>query len=99
MWMPGAVPALAREATKEDLNLTLSAVSAAVAALEAQRDLKLFDRLPRRVALIESDAVFLPRPGRWWRGPNPRRCYWGTWRRPRAAACACTQARRWQAIG
>lgn len=44
----------------QDLNLTQSAVSAAVAALEAQHDLKLFDRLPRRIALTEAGAVFLP---------------------------------------
>ncbi|ESQ83078.1 hypothetical protein AEAC466_14540 [Asticcacaulis sp. AC466] len=42
------------------LNLTQSAVSAAVAALEARYDVKLFDRVGRGIALTEAGRLFLP---------------------------------------
>lgn len=42
-----------------DLNLTQSATSAAVAALEAQYQTKLFDRIGRRIKLTEAGRVFL----------------------------------------
>jgi len=41
------------------LNLTQSAVSAAIAALEARRGAKLFDRVGRGVELTEAGALFL----------------------------------------
>ncbi len=41
------------------LNLTQSAVSAAIAALEQRHDVKLFDRIGRRVALTQSGRQFL----------------------------------------
>jgi DNA-binding transcriptional LysR family regulator len=41
------------------LNLTQSAVSAAIAALEERHDLKLFDRIGRRIELTEAGKVFL----------------------------------------
>lgn len=41
------------------LNLTQSAVSAAIAALELRHDVKLFDRLGRRVALTQAGRLFL----------------------------------------
>lgn len=42
-----------------DLNLTQSATSAAIAALEARYATKLFDRVGRRVVLTEAGRVFL----------------------------------------
>jgi DNA-binding transcriptional LysR family regulator len=42
-----------------DLNLTQSAVSAAVAALEARHATKLFDRIGRRIELTEAGRLFL----------------------------------------
>ncbi len=42
------------------LNLTQSAASAAVAALEARYGVKLFDRVGRGLALSEAGAAFLP---------------------------------------
>lgn len=42
------------------LNLTQSATSAAVAALEARHGTKLFDRIGRRIALTEAGRLFLP---------------------------------------
>lgn len=42
-----------------ELNLTQSAVSAAIAALEARYDTKLFDRIGRRIALTEAGRLFL----------------------------------------
>jgi DNA-binding transcriptional LysR family regulator len=42
-----------------ELNLTQSATSAAVAALEARYQTKLFDRVGRRIALTEAGRVFL----------------------------------------
>lgn len=42
-----------------DLRLTQSAVSAAIAALEARYDTKLFDRVGRRIALSEAGEIFL----------------------------------------
>jgi len=42
-----------------DLNLTQSAVSAAVSALEARYATKLFDRVGRRIELTEAGRVFL----------------------------------------
>jgi DNA-binding transcriptional LysR family regulator len=42
-----------------DLNLTQSAVSAAVAALEARYATKLFDRIGRRIELTEAGRLFL----------------------------------------
>lgn len=42
-----------------DLNLTQSAVSAAVAALEARYATKLFNRIGRRIELTEAGALFL----------------------------------------
>jgi DNA-binding transcriptional LysR family regulator len=42
-----------------DLNLTQSATSAAVAALEARYATKLFDRVGRRIALTDAGRVFL----------------------------------------
>jgi DNA-binding transcriptional LysR family regulator len=41
------------------LNLAQSAASHAIAALEAQHDTKLFDRVGRRIALTEAGQVFL----------------------------------------
>jgi len=41
------------------LNLTQSAVSAAVAALEARYDIKLFDRIGRGIALSKAGKLFL----------------------------------------
>ena len=41
------------------LNLTQSAVSAAIGALEYRHDMKLFDRIGRRVALTQEGRVFL----------------------------------------
>lgn len=42
-----------------DLNLTQSATSAAVAALEARYAIKLFDRIGRRIELTEAGRLFL----------------------------------------
>jgi DNA-binding transcriptional LysR family regulator len=42
-----------------DLNLTQSATSAAVAALEARYQTRLFDRVGRRIALTEAGRLFL----------------------------------------
>ncbi|MGO4870434.1 MAG: LysR substrate-binding domain-containing protein [Roseiarcus sp.] len=42
-----------------ELNLTQSAASAAVAALEARHGVKLFDRIGRRIALTAEGRVFL----------------------------------------
>lgn len=42
------------------LNLTQSAVSNAIAALEAEHDVRLFDRVGRGVALNATGAAFLP---------------------------------------
>jgi DNA-binding transcriptional LysR family regulator len=42
-----------------DLNLTQSAVSAAIHALEARYAIKLFDRVGRRIALTQTGNVFL----------------------------------------
>lgn len=42
-----------------DLNLTQSATSAAIAALEARHATKLFDRVGRRIVLTEAGRVFL----------------------------------------
>ncbi|QAY95285.1 LysR family transcriptional regulator [Methylovirgula ligni] len=42
-----------------DLNLTQSAVSAAIHALEARYAVKLFDRVGRRIALTQTGNVFL----------------------------------------
>ena len=41
------------------LNLTQSAVSAAISALERRHDVKLFDRIGRRVALTQAGRLFL----------------------------------------
>ncbi|MCI4679648.1 LysR family transcriptional regulator [Rhodoblastus acidophilus] len=41
------------------LNLTQSAVSAAIGALEQRHDMKLFDRIGRRVALTQEGRIFL----------------------------------------
>ena len=41
------------------LNLTQSAVSAAISALEQRHDIKLFDRIGRRVALTRAGRAFL----------------------------------------
>jgi DNA-binding transcriptional LysR family regulator len=41
------------------LNMTQSAVSAAIAALEARHNVKLFDRLGRRIALTSVGKSFL----------------------------------------
>lgn len=41
------------------LNLTQSAVSAAISALEQRHDIKLFDRIGRRVALTREGSAFL----------------------------------------
>lgn len=43
----------------KDLNLTQSATSAAVAALEARHATQLFDRIGRRIALTEAGRLFL----------------------------------------
>lgn len=43
----------------ESLNLTQSAVSAAVAALEARHDAQLFNRVGRRIELTEAGRIFL----------------------------------------
>ena len=42
-----------------DLNLTQSATSAAIAALEARYQTRLFDRIGRRIALTEAGRLFL----------------------------------------
>src|SRR5580704_9498201 len=42
-----------------DLNLTQSATSAAIAALEARYATQLFDRVGRRIALTEAGRLFL----------------------------------------
>lgn len=42
-----------------DLNLTQSATSAAVAALEARHETKLFDRVGRNIALTDAGKLFL----------------------------------------
>jgi DNA-binding transcriptional LysR family regulator len=42
------------------LNLTQSAVSAAISALEQRHHMKLFDRIGRRVALTQEGRTFLP---------------------------------------
>src|ERR1700726_2164771 len=42
-----------------ELNLTQSATSAAVAALEARYDIKLFDRVGRGIALTQTGRDFL----------------------------------------
>lgn len=42
-----------------DLNLTQSATSAAIAALESRYDTKLFDRVGRRIELTEAGRLFL----------------------------------------
>lgn len=42
-----------------DLNLTQSATSAAVAALEARYDIKLFNRIGRRIELTQAGRLFL----------------------------------------
>ena len=42
-----------------DLNLTQSATSAAVAALEERHQTKLFDRIGRRIVLTEAGRIFL----------------------------------------
>src|ERR1700749_5040681 len=42
-----------------DLNLTQSATSAAIAALEARYATKLFDRVGRRIALTDAGRLFL----------------------------------------
>ncbi|MDU6674086.1 MAG: LysR family transcriptional regulator, partial [Bradyrhizobium sp.] len=42
-----------------DLNLTQSATSAAIAALEARYATKLFDRVGRRIVLTEAGRLFL----------------------------------------
>ncbi len=42
-----------------DLNLTQSATSAAIAALESRHATKLFDRIGRRIVLTEAGRVFL----------------------------------------
>lgn len=42
-----------------DLHLTQSATSAAVAALEARYDIRLFDRVGRRIVLTEAGRLFL----------------------------------------
>jgi DNA-binding transcriptional LysR family regulator len=44
----------------EALNLTQSAVSAAIAALEARHGVRLFDRIGRGLALTEAGRAFLP---------------------------------------
>jgi len=43
----------------QDLNLTQSATSAAIAALEQRHATKLFDRVGRRIALTEAGRLFL----------------------------------------
>ena len=47
------------EAAKS-LNLTQSATSAAIAALEERHDVRLFDRVGRRIELTEAGRLFLP---------------------------------------
>lgn len=42
-----------------EINLTQSAVSAAISTLEARYDIKLFDRIGRRIALTEAGRMFL----------------------------------------
>jgi DNA-binding transcriptional LysR family regulator len=42
-----------------DLNMTQSATSAAIAALEGRYGIKLFDRIGRRIALTEAGRLFL----------------------------------------
>ncbi len=43
----------------QSLNLTQSAVSAAIAALESRHAVKLFSRVGRRIELTESGRIFL----------------------------------------
>eukprot|EP01031_Cornospumella_fuschlensis_P014640 gene14640-17887_t len=44
----------------EAMNVTQSAASAAIAALETQHDVRLFDRIGRGLALTEAGKAFLP---------------------------------------
>lgn len=44
----------------EVLNLTQSAVSASIAAIEARHDVKLFDRVGRGIRLTEAGRLFIP---------------------------------------
>ncbi len=44
----------------EDLHMTQSAVSAAVAVLEGQHQVRLFDRVGRRIELTDEGRAFLP---------------------------------------
>jgi hypothetical protein len=68
----------------QDLNLTQSAASAAITALEARYAAKLFDRVGRRIVLTEAGQLFLTEaksvgPGVYRRkGPN-RSCRSETW--------------------
>lgn len=48
----------------ERLHLTQPAVSKRIAALEAQLDVRLFDRLGRDVSLTEAGRALLPAPTR-----------------------------------
>lgn len=44
----------------EELGLTQSAVSAAISALEARHDLRLFDRIGRGISLTQAGQAFVP---------------------------------------
>ncbi len=53
------------------LNLTQSATSAAIAALETRYGIKLFDRIGRGIVLTRRAASSLVRHAELWRAPRP----------------------------
>ena len=55
------------------LNLTQSATSAAIAALETRYAIKLFDRVGRGIVLTRRAATSSMRHTRLWLAPRPRR--------------------------
>jgi DNA-binding transcriptional LysR family regulator len=56
-----------------ELHLTQSATSAAIAALEARYGIKLFDRVGRGIVLTQTGRDSSTRPAQSWRAPRPRR--------------------------
>ncbi|MEI9902172.1 MAG: LysR family transcriptional regulator [Hyphomicrobium sp.] len=55
----------------EDINITQSAASAAIAALEARYGVKLFNRIGRRIELTQTGRVFLGEARASWRTRQP----------------------------
>src|SRR5262249_38123443 len=83
----------------EELNLTQSAVSAAIAALEERHSVALFSRVGRRVELWTRDACFSTRHAPCWHAPGRRS---SPCRRSPASGAALSQfmrARPSRAIG